>query len=90
VSICQQLEVTEYISGPSARDYIDKSLFSKAGLRIVYMDYHGYPVYRQLNGLPFQNEVSILDLIFNEGPNAKFFMKSFSGFAPDEQWSPKI
>ncbi len=40
------------------------------------MDYSRYPEYAQLFP-PFEHAVSIIDLIFNEGPNAPEFMKSF-------------
>jgi hypothetical protein len=40
------------------------------------MDYSGYPEYRQLYP-PFEHGVSILDLIFNEGPNAPQYLNSF-------------
>jgi hypothetical protein len=40
------------------------------------MDYSGYPEYPQLYP-PFVHEVSIIDLIFNTGPNASKYMKSF-------------
>ncbi len=40
------------------------------------MDYSGYKGYEHLHP-PFEHGVSVLDLIFNEGPNAKNFMKSF-------------
>ena len=38
------------------------------------MDYSGYPQYNQLHG-PFENGVTILDLILNEGAQATDFMK---------------
>jgi hypothetical protein len=41
------------------------------------MDYSDYPVYNQLFP-PFEHNVSIIDLIFNEGENAFKFMKSFN------------
>jgi hypothetical protein len=67
----------EYLSGPSAKDYLDESLFYNANMRVVWMDYSGYPEYHQLYP-PFDHAVSIIDLIFNEGPNASKFMKSFA------------
>jgi len=76
VEWCKHLKATEYFSGPAARDYINASLFAKEGIALRYMDYYGYPEYRQLYP-PFHHEVSIIDLIFNEGPNAKHYMKSF-------------
>lgn len=65
---------SEYISGPAAQDYIDTQLFEKAGIKLIWMDYSGYPEYPQLYP-PFEHGVSVLDLIFNCGENAKNFMK---------------
>lgn len=74
--LCRQAGATEYISGPSAKEYINERLFQENGIKLTYMDYTGYPEYNQLFA-PFKHEVSIIDLILNEGPNAKNFMKSF-------------
>lgn len=76
VSICKQAHATIYISGPAARDYIDETLFNSENISLEYMDYSSYPEYRQLFP-PFEHRVSILDLIFNEGPDAPKYMKSF-------------
>jgi len=73
---CKLLNATEYVSGPAAKAYVDKSLFSDAGIQLRYMDYSGYPEYVQLYP-PFEHAVSIIDLIFNEGPNAIRYMKNF-------------
>ena len=64
-----------YVSGPTAVDYFDVNLASRYGIKVQWMDYFGYKKYSQLDP-PFVHEVTILDLIFNEGPNAKNFMKS--------------
>lgn len=76
VSLCRQARATEYLSGPSAKGYIDEALFSGAGIALSYMDYSGYPEYAQLYP-PFEHAVSILDLIFNEGTDAAKYMKTF-------------
>jgi hypothetical protein len=76
VDLCQQAGADEYISGPAARDYMDEQLFEQAGVKLTYMDYTGYLPYQQLFP-PFEHGVSIIDLIFNEGPNARSYMKSF-------------
>jgi hypothetical protein len=77
VSICKQAGATTYLSGPAARDYIEPELFARAGIELVYFDYNGYPAYNQLYP-PFVHEVSMIDLLLNEGPAAPGFMKSFS------------
>jgi hypothetical protein len=60
-----------YLSGPSARSYIDPQRFEAAGIELVWKDYAGYPEYPQLHP-PFVHEVSIVDLLFHLGPRAPF------------------
>lgn len=62
-----------YISGPAARDYIDEQSFAAAGISIVYKDYAGYPEYPQFYP-PFTHYVSILDLLFQTGPDAPYYI----------------
>jgi hypothetical protein len=76
VALCQQANAGIYISGPAAKDYIDKSLFEKEGIELVFFDYRGYPEYKQLYP-PFAHDVSVVDLVLNEGAAASQFMKSF-------------
>jgi hypothetical protein len=76
VEICRQLGADVYVSGPSARAYLEPARFEEAEIRIKYFDYSPYPEYRQLFP-PFDHHVSILDLIFNEGPVATRYMLSF-------------
>ena len=76
LGICRQAGANVYVSGPAAKDYFNKSLADKMSILVEWMDYSAYPEYRQLNP-PFEHGVSILDLIFNEGPKATSFMKSF-------------
>lgn len=76
LSICKQLNATEYISGPAAQCYLDTNLFTENNIKVTWMDYSGYSEYNQFHP-PFEHGVTILDLIFNEGPNAKKYLKSF-------------
>jgi hypothetical protein len=76
VSLCRLAGAGEYLSGPSARTYIEEERFREAGIALRYMDYSGYPEYPQLHGA-FEHGVSIIDLLFNVGPDAPQFMKSF-------------
>ena len=76
VSLCRQAGATAYLSGPAARAYLEPERFEAAGIVLRYMDYAGYPEYRQLYP-PFEHRVTVLDLIFNEGRDAPKYMKSF-------------
>jgi hypothetical protein len=75
VALCQQTEASEYISGPSAKNYIEADLFETAKIKLTWKDYSGYSEYNQLFP-PFEHGVSIIDLLFNEGGNAINLIKS--------------
>jgi len=77
VDICTAANADIYLSGPSARDYIDPELFAEKGIELEYIDYSDYKPYRQEFG-EFDHFVSVIDLIFNEGAGASQYMKSFS------------
>ena len=62
-----------YVSGPTARDYIDSQCFAEEGIKLVYKSYSGYPEYPQRYP-PFEHAVSIVDLIFNVGPEAPWYI----------------
>lgn len=68
INILTKLGVDHYLSGPSARDYIEEDKFKAAGIKLEYMVYN-YPNYPQLYP-PFDPHVSILDLLFMTGPDA--------------------
>jgi hypothetical protein len=75
-NLCCQAGATNYLSGPAAKEYLDEEVFRSKGITVSYMDYSGYREYSQLYP-PFAGQVSVLDLIFNEGPDATSYMKSF-------------
>jgi WbqC-like protein family len=74
IDLCKQAGGNEYLSGPTARSYMDEGLFRNEGIAVRYMDYSGYLEYEQLYP-PFEPKVSIIDLIFNEGPDAAKYLK---------------
>lgn len=76
VDICKKCSATDYYTGPAAKTYMNETFFSNNNINIHYLDYSGYTPYNQLHG-NFIHEVSVIDLIFNEGPNAVKFLKSF-------------
>jgi hypothetical protein len=62
-----------YLSGPAARDYIVPERFAEAGVALEWMDYAGYPEYPQ-RFPPFEHGVTVLDLLFNTGPDAPWYI----------------
>ena len=76
IQICTDCNASTYLSGPAAREYFDYDVAKNAEINVEWMDYSGYLEYDQ-RFPPFEHGVTILDLIFNEGPNAQAYMKSF-------------
>lgn len=72
LSLLRHLGATHYISGPSARRYIELNKFADAGITVEFLNYN-YLHYPQLNGA-FIPDVSILDLLFNVGPASHRFI----------------
>lgn len=72
INICKILNASSYLSGPSAKNYIDPNKFQKEEIELEYIKYQ-YPKYKQLYE-PFNHYVTILDLIFNCGPDAPYYI----------------
>lgn len=74
ISICEAAGADFYLSGPAAQDYMDLATFERAGIKVAFADYSGYPEYPQPHG-PFEHAVTALDLLFHTGPDALAYMK---------------
>jgi len=68
VGILRAVGADHYVSGPSARAYLEEGKLSAHGISFEYMTYD-YPEYEQLYA-PFDPYVSVLDLLFMAGPDA--------------------
>jgi hypothetical protein len=64
---------TRYISGPAAQAYMDMAPFTRRGIEVAWMDYSGYPEYRQLWGA-FEPSLSVVDLLLNMGAEAPRYL----------------
>lgn len=72
--LCVQGGATEYISGPSAKNYVQEQVFSDLGIKLTWFDYTGYPEYPQPWG-DFTHGVTILDVLFNCGKESHHYMR---------------
>ena len=77
LDICKQTGANTYLSGPAAKDYLDKSIFEQENITVEWVNYDNYPQYRQMHQ-GFEHGVTILDLIFNEGPESINYLKNFN------------
>jgi hypothetical protein len=65
LDVCRALDADRYISGPSARSYLDEPAFAAAGIDLCYHHFD-HPTYHQLHG-DFVPYLSVVDLLANEG-----------------------
>jgi hypothetical protein len=67
LDICRKTGASEYLSGPSGRDYLEESIFTAEGIAVKYHEFH-HPEYPQI--FPsFVPGMASVDLLFNEGPD---------------------
>jgi hypothetical protein len=72
IEICGKLKADTYFSGIGGKEYLETEKFAAAGIALAYQDFK-HPAYRQqfMKGdgdfIPY---MSILDLLFNEGPRS--------------------
>lgn len=74
LNLCKQANATTYLTGPAAMAYLDERSLKDADIDVQWMDYSNYSEYRQ-RFPPFEHRVSVLDLLFNEGPGALNYLK---------------
>jgi len=68
INFCRYFKVDEYLTGNAAKDYLIEDRFPEEGIKLTYHNYN-HPKYEQLYG-DFIPYLSIVDLLFNEGPNS--------------------
>ena len=46
------LNISDYYTGPAAKEYIQENLFTQDNISVHYLDYSDdYPIYPQINGV---------------------------------------
>jgi hypothetical protein len=76
INLLKKVGATVYLSGPSAKGYLDENLFRENNISLEYKTYE-YKPYPQLWG-DFVGNVTVLDLIANTGPEARQFIRSLT------------
>lgn len=74
LDICKTTKTKRYLSGQFGKDYLDESLFRKEGIDLIYQEFI-HPQYRQFQG-SYEPNMSIIDLLFNEGEGSRKIIKS--------------
>jgi len=73
LEICGEVGASTYISGISGKEYLDRAKFAKNNINLEFHQFH-HPVYRQVYD-PFIPCMSVIDLLFNYGPDGLNVLK---------------
>jgi hypothetical protein len=74
VAICRQVGADTWLANSACRNYVTPEPYRDAGIRVVYQDYQ-HPEYQQRFS-PFVPYLSVLDLLFNHGPESLEIIRS--------------
>jgi hypothetical protein len=74
LNICLKQKADVYLSGINGKAYLDTKIFDNHKIKVIFENFI-HPKYTQING-EFLENMSIIDLIFNEGDNAKEILKN--------------
>jgi len=69
VNVCKELGAETYVSGVGGKEYMNEKLFQKNNIKIEYQKFQ-CPMYTQIFGGDFIPNLSIIDLLFNNGPKS--------------------
>ena len=82
LDMCLKLKAQKYIFGEQGKNYADAGAFASAGVEIYFQKYV-HPMYKQINGA-FVPYMSVVDLLFNVGPDSRNVIMSGNATAVDE------
>ncbi len=82
IDLCRAVGGTAYLAGESGPDYMDLGRFAQAGIAVSVQDYR-HPAYPQQH-TPFVSHLSVVDLLFNCGPESLAILRS------GRHWSPLV
>lgn len=78
LEICKKLKATSYLSGIQGPNYLKTDDFKKNNIKLIIQNFH-HPTYKQLYN-SFLPNLSTIDLIFNEGFNARDLLDHSKNF----------
>lgn len=77
VNLCNRLGAKTFVFGGLGRTYANVAAFEAAGIEVRFQEYR-HPVYQQRYG-SFLPRLSIIDLLFNEGPRSLEILRARGG-----------
>jgi hypothetical protein len=78
IELCKRFEITNYLTGPNALNYLEPAMFKDNNISLEIVEYPKQINYVQNNKHLFLNNLSIIDLLFNRGKQSKKFLQELN------------
>ncbi len=75
LNIVKSANANIYVSGPTAKSYLDTEIFRKSEVKVMWFSYDKLKTYPQIGG-GFLSNISIIDLLMNVGQKSYQFLPS--------------
>jgi hypothetical protein len=69
IQIVRKLGGDCYLAGEGGQQYMDLAEYRRAGIEVIFQRFQ-HPTYRQLFSTGFEPRLSVIDLLFNHGPES--------------------
>ena len=82
IEICKKLKADTYLSGIGGKNYLEEEKFVQAGIKLHYQNFV-HPTYHQLYtqaGSFFLPNMSVIDLLFNEGDKSISILRGLNTY----------
>lgn len=74
LDLCTAVGASTYLSGPFGRTYLDLGAFAACGIRVLFHDYVPQPYHQCFKD--FVPALSVVDMLFNHGPETPNLIRS--------------
>ncbi len=78
IKICKKMGITNYITGPSALNYLKPEIFKKEKITLEVLEYKKQINYVNDKNFLFLDRLSIIDLLFHKGEQSKNFLQELN------------
>jgi len=75
IAITRHFGADTYLAGSGGYNYMNLDAYRSAGIKVIFQEFR-HPVYRQLFSDEFISHLSVIDLVFNHGPESLNIIRS--------------
>lgn len=82
LNLCKAFDGDTYLSGMHGKDYLDRELVEDSEVEITFQEFD-HPTYPQHRYDDFVSHLSVIDLLFNCGPESRDIIENAGEFSDD-------